>query len=69
MMERKRDLALAEVLRQANETHQRLVEYIQSVADEQFTGDTRWRRRLRLDTYHHYPIHIKAIAAWRERKT
>jgi len=65
MTEQKR--RLSEVLRQQNETHQRLVHYIESVPEEQFTIDTRFRRRLRLDTYNHYPKHAKAIWAWCEK--
>jgi hypothetical protein len=30
-----------------------------------FTRETRFRRRLRLDTYGHYPTHARAIRAWR----
>jgi hypothetical protein len=67
MMEQKRNLSLAEVRRQLDETHRRLVDYVQSVPEEQFTQETRFRRRLRLDTYSHYPLHAKAIREWRER--
>ena len=31
------------------------------------TRETRFRRRLRLDTYSHYPKHARAIREWRER--
>jgi hypothetical protein len=67
MSERKRDLALANVLQHQAETHRRLIQYLESVPEEQFTHDTRFRRRLRLDTYSHYPLHAKAIREWRER--
>ncbi|HEX8034860.1 MAG TPA: DinB family protein [Ktedonobacterales bacterium] len=67
MTERKRGLALAEVLRQLDATHCRLIDYIQSVPEEQLTRETRFRHRLRLDTYSHYPLHAKAIREWRER--
>jgi hypothetical protein len=67
MMEQKRDLSLADVLEQLDETHRRLIAYIQSAPEEQFTQETPFRRRLRLDTYSHYPIHTKMIRAWRER--
>jgi hypothetical protein len=67
MTERKQDLSLAEVLQQQEETHRQLIEYIQSVPEEQFTRETRFRHRLRLDTYSHYPKHTKAIREWRER--
>jgi uncharacterized protein (TIGR03083 family) len=65
MTERKRALPVAEVLRQLEETHRQLVEYIQRAPEEQFTRETRFRRRLRLDTYSHYPIHARMIAEWR----
>ncbi len=61
----RRDLSLAEVRSQFEETHQRLVAYLQSVDPEQLRGDTRFRRRLRLDTYGHYPIHTADIVNWR----
>ena len=50
-----------------DETHRRLVAYVQNVPEEQFTRETRVRRRLRLDTYSHYPQHAKVIREWRER--
>jgi hypothetical protein len=68
MTEQKRDLSLAEVLRQLEETHHRLIDYIQSVPEAQFTRETPFRHRLRLDTYSHYPIHSRAIREWREQK-
>jgi hypothetical protein len=61
----KRDLSLSEVRVQMEETHRRLLEYLHSVPEQQFTTETRFRRRLRLDTYGHYPIHTRAIRAWR----
>jgi hypothetical protein len=67
MAEHKRGLSLADVLEQLDETHHRLMAYIQSAPEEQFTRETPFRRRLRLDTYSHYPIHTKMIRAWRER--
>jgi len=67
MTEQKRRLSLFEVLRQRDETHQRLVAYIERAPEEQFIRDTRFRRRLRLDTYNHYPKHAKAIMAWRKQ--
>jgi hypothetical protein len=67
MIEQKRSLALSEVLSQLDETHRRLISYIQSVPEEHFRGETRFRHRLRLDTYSHYPLHARAIQQWRER--
>src|ERR1700736_292529 len=67
MAEQKRDLALPEVLRQLEETHRRLLDYLHSVPEEHFTRETPFRHRLRLDTYSHYPLHARAIQQWRER--
>ena len=67
MTEQKRDLSLSDVLRQQDETHRRLINYVQRAPEEQFTRETRFRRRLWLDTYGHYPKHAKAICEWRER--
>src|SRR6266540_6916 len=54
-------------LRRRDETHARLVDFIRSQPEGSFGGQTRARRRLRLDTYGHYPEHTAAIRAWRER--
>jgi hypothetical protein len=67
MTEEKRGLSLSEVLRQLDDTHGRLIDFVQRTSDAQFTDDTRFRRRLRLDTYGHYPEHAEAIRRWRER--
>jgi hypothetical protein len=67
MTEQKRGLALSDVLRQLDETHHWLINYLQSVPEEHFTRETRFRHRLRLDTYSHYPLHARAIQQWRER--
>jgi len=68
MTAQKRGLSLSDVLRQLDETHRRLIDYVQSVPEEQFTRETRFRRRLRLDTYSHYPKHAEAIRKWREQR-
>ena len=65
MTERRRDLSLAEVLHQHDEVHARLIDYVRGAPEELYATDTRFRRRLRLDTYSHYPIHAKAVRAWR----
>lgn len=67
MAEQKRALSLAEVLRQLDETHHRLIATIDSAPEALFTVETPWRRRLRLDSYSHYPLHARAIREWRER--
>jgi hypothetical protein len=59
--------SLAEVLSRRDQTHARLVDFIRAQPQGTFGGRTRARRRLRLDTYGHYPEHTAAIRAWRER--
>lgn len=61
-------LPLADALRQLDDTHQRLIDFVQSMPADQITRETRARRRLRLDTYSHYPIHTQAIREWREQR-
>ena len=67
MTERKRDLSFADVLQQQEAIHRQLINYLQSVPEEHFAQETRFRHRLRLDTYSHYPKHAKTIREWRER--
>lgn len=67
MTEKWRTLSLAETQKKANVTHAALIAYLHSLPEELFTSDTRFRRRLRLDTYGHYPIHANAIHTWREK--
>jgi len=67
MAEQKRGLSLDEVLAQLDATHQRLIDYVRQAPDDQITRETRFRRRLRLDTYSHYPEHARAIRDWRAR--
>jgi len=69
MTERKKNLSLCEVLRQRDEIHRRLVGMVQSAPEDLLLRETRFRRRLRLDTYGHYPKHAAAIRKWRERRS
>jgi len=69
MIAQTRSLSLDAVRRRQEDTHRRLVAFIQSAPAAQFRGDTRARRRLRLDTYGHYPLHAAAIRDWRERQS
>ena len=64
--EQKKKLSLLEVLRSQEDVHHRLIELIEGVPEDQLGGDTRFRHRLRLDTYGHYPKHAEAIKKWRE---
>jgi hypothetical protein len=68
MTERKRGLKLSEVRYQLDKTHLRLLEYLGGVPEDQFASETSFRRRLRLDTYSHYPIHAQAIRDWRNNQ-
>jgi hypothetical protein len=65
--EQKKSLSLAQVFRHQKDVHRRLIELIEGVPEDQLGGDTRFRHRLRLDTYGHYPQHASAIRQWRDR--
>ena len=69
MTKQKRNLSLTEVREQLGATHGRLVEFLQNAPERQVPGDTRFVRRLRLDTYGHYPLHAEAIRQWRRCST
>ena len=69
MTEQKRSLSLSEVRAQLAATHGRLVDFIQRAPEGQLIGETRFRHRLRLDTYSHYPVHAAAIRQWRQRSS
>jgi hypothetical protein len=68
MTEQRKDLSLHEVLQHRDETHKRLIAFVQGVPEEHFASETRFRRRLRLDTYGHYSLHEQAIREWRQRE-
>ncbi|MGH7605354.1 MAG: DUF305 domain-containing protein [Gemmatimonadaceae bacterium] len=65
MTEERGSLSLGEVRQQHDEVHKRLVEYVRQSPADLFVHETRFRRRLRLDTYGHYPVHARAIRKWR----
>jgi hypothetical protein len=69
MAEQKREIALSDIRRRLDETHSRLLDFIRSAPAGQFTRESRARRRLRLDTYGHYPKHAEAIRDWRQRRS
>ncbi len=60
--------SLDEVLARSEAVHGRFVATVAAAPDEQIATDTRYRRRIRLDAYGHYPIHTAAIREWRERE-
>ncbi|MFN2198410.1 MAG: DinB family protein [Anaerolineales bacterium] len=66
MTQQKRGLSLAEVQRQLDETHGRIIDYIHTVPEENFAQENRFRRRLRFDTYRHYAEHTHMILDWRQ---
>jgi hypothetical protein len=68
MTEQRKEWSLAQVLARRDDVHRRLIAFIESVPVDQVSGDTRFRRRLRLDTYGHYPKHAKAISKWRNTR-
>ena len=61
MATQKQALPLSEVLRQFDDTHRRLVAAVQNVPEEHIARETPFRRRLRLDTSRHYPVHARPI--------
>ena len=61
MTEKWRHLPLTAVIERANTTHQQLMAFLSGIPGEQFASETKFRKRLRLDTYGHYPIHARAI--------
>ncbi len=67
MTEERRHLSLAAVRQQHDAVHARLLGYVRAAPEELYARETRFRRRLRLDTFGHYPLHAKAIREWRRR--
>ena len=68
MTARKKDVSLAELLAQQAAVHRRVVALVERAPEDQLASESRFRRRLRLDTYGHYPKHAEAIRRWRERR-
>ncbi|MRR29731.1 ClbS/DfsB family four-helix bundle protein [bacterium] len=67
MTEKWAPLTLAEVQHKVHETHAKVIAYLQSVPEEHFKSGSKFRRRILLDTYGHYPYHAKSIRDWREK--
>lgn len=65
MTKERRGLSLNEVRQQHEDVHDQLVEYVRQTPADLFAAETRFRRRLRSDTYGHYPLHTRAIRKWR----
>jgi hypothetical protein len=69
MTAQKRGLSLSDVRQQMHEIHSKLIDFLQGVPEEQFARETRFRRRLRLDTYRHYLEHARAIRESRAERS
>jgi Protein of unknown function (DUF1706) len=69
MTTKKAGLSLAEVYGRQEEIHRQVIDAVVWAPDAQLARETRYRRRLRLDTYNHYPKHTEAIRRWRARST
>ena len=63
-----RDQPVEDVRRRLLESHAGLISLLKNVSDQFFERETRFRRRLRLDTYGHYPEHTEHVLSWREAK-
>lgn len=61
----KASLSLDEVRAEADATHQRLLDCILGLDPVEWAANNRFRHRLKLDTWSHYPIHAADIRAWR----
>ena len=59
--------SLDEVLARLDETHARLLAYLDTVPDELLHSKERFRNRLKWDSYSHYAMHANHIREWRER--
>jgi hypothetical protein len=68
MTKKKAGLSLAEVYRQQEEIHRQVIDAVVRAPDAQLCRETRYRRRLRLDTYNHYPKHTEVIRRWRANR-
>ncbi len=59
-----RSLPVEEVRSWFAETHARLLDYLGRVPEELFVRESRFRSRLRLDTYGHLPEHTRQVRVW-----
>jgi hypothetical protein len=66
MTEKTKNMTLDDVLREQKSTHERLIKLLEAAPGQEFERETKFRRRLRFDTYRHYPEHTAAILKWRE---
>ncbi len=64
----KATLTLEQVFQALEDTHDRLLSYLEGVPDVAFARESRFLRRLRQDTYGHYREHTQQIQAWRQTR-
>lgn len=65
MTARKQEFPFSEVICQQERIHKQLLQYLETVPEEYLDSKSRFRHRLRMDTYSHYPKHAAAIRRWR----
>ncbi len=58
-----RSLSIRTAITNLEQTHKRLINYLELVPEEQFKSGTRFLRRLSADTYNHYPEHTETITS------
>jgi hypothetical protein len=68
MTAKKAGLSLPDVYHQQEDVHRQVIDAVMRAPDDQLVRETRFRRRLRLDTYGHYPRHAEAIRRWRAQR-
>ena len=50
------------------QAHREVLAFLDEVEEHLFNQETRFRRRLRWDTYGHYPEHTRQVLEWREAR-
>ena len=61
-------LSLTEAQDALLRSHTRLLDFLAGTDESWYATEIRFRHRLRLDTWGHYPEHTQGILAWREKK-
>jgi len=67
--ERDKDLPLAEARARCGANHDRLIDFLQTLSEEQLLGHKLMRAWVTNSTYRHLEEHAGAIAMWRARTT
>ena len=63
---RKAPLSLAEIARQLDDTHSRLLAAINSVPDQRWDNDPAMQEHIQGESYSHYREHYQQIQEWRK---